>query len=176
DNIRRLRHHPSIALWCGNNEIEFSCFMGEAWDDYKMSWEAYGELFVPILKDIPGLMADLEAAGSDFDEEVAQSQDDPASFSPASLKSLLAKARTSAEVRRTLEKYNWDGRFWDVYYTIYVGVYVSMMDQALVQYPSPELKALVDPFRTSIHKDDHALVLRNLPRLLEVFEALDAED
>ncbi|HOX13217.1 MAG TPA: hypothetical protein P5313_09095 [Spirochaetia bacterium] len=129
-----------------------------------------------FIKDIPGLMADLEAAGSDFDEEVAQSQDDPASFSPASLKSLLAKARTSAEVRRTLEKYNWDGRFWDVYYTIYVGVYVSMMDQALVQYPSPELKALVDPFRTSIHKDDHALVLRNLPRLLEVFEALDAED
>ena len=21
DNVRRLRHHPSIALWCGNNEI-----------------------------------------------------------------------------------------------------------------------------------------------------------
>jgi hypothetical protein len=129
-----------------------------------------------FIKDMPGLMADLEAAGSDFDEEVAESQDDPASFTPASLKSLLAGARASAEVRRVLEKYSWDGRFWDVYYTIYVGVYVSMLDQALVQYPSPELKALVEPFRTSIHKDDHALVLRNLPRLLEVFEALDQED
>ncbi len=129
-----------------------------------------------FIKDIPGMMEDLEALGSDFDQEVAESQDDPVTFTPATLRSLLAKARASGEVRRVLEKYTWDGRFWDVYYTIYVGVYVSTMDQALVQYPSPELKALVEPFRASIHKDDHTLVLRNLPRLLEVFEALGEED
>ena len=23
DNVRRLRHHPCIALWCGNNELEW---------------------------------------------------------------------------------------------------------------------------------------------------------
>lgn len=129
-----------------------------------------------FIKDAPGLMADLEAVGSDFDEEVAESQDDPTSFTPGTIKSVLAAARASAEVRNVLEKYNWDGRFWDVYFTIYVGVYVSMMDQALAQYPSPELKAQVDRFRASIHKDDHTLVLRSLPRLLEVFEALDEED
>lgn len=28
DNVRRLRHHPSLGLWCGNNEIE------SAWDHW----------------------------------------------------------------------------------------------------------------------------------------------
>jgi len=29
DNIRRLRHHASLALWCGNNEMEQFVAMGE---------------------------------------------------------------------------------------------------------------------------------------------------
>ena len=29
DNIRRLRHHPSLALWCGNNEMEQFVAVGE---------------------------------------------------------------------------------------------------------------------------------------------------
>ena len=32
DNIRRLRHHPCIALWCGNNEIEQG-WAGDEWND-----------------------------------------------------------------------------------------------------------------------------------------------
>ncbi|MFP4492861.1 MAG: beta-mannosidase [Puniceicoccaceae bacterium] len=30
ENIRRLRHHPSLALWCGNNELE-------------MAWTSFGK-------------------------------------------------------------------------------------------------------------------------------------
>ncbi|KRG40905.1 beta-mannosidase [Stenotrophomonas pictorum JCM 9942] len=53
DNIRRLRHHPSIVLWCGNNEEE------TAWKDWGHGktlkeadpvfadkvWQGYVELF-----------------------------------------------------------------------------------------------------------------------------------
>lgn len=32
DNVKRLRSHPSIALWCGNNEIEI------AWGNWAWPW------------------------------------------------------------------------------------------------------------------------------------------
>lgn len=43
DNVRRLRDHPSIVLWCGNNEVETAWhhwgwkqnLPAKLWDDYK---------------------------------------------------------------------------------------------------------------------------------------------
>ncbi|WP_216616518.1 beta-mannosidase [Marinifilum caeruleilacunae] len=57
DNIRRLRNHPSIALWCGNNEILV------AWHNWgwkrqareqgeevpAMVWKAYADIFHEVL-------------------------------------------------------------------------------------------------------------------------------
>lgn len=47
DNVKRLRHHPCIAVWCGNNEIE----QGMPSDEWKasMSWEDYERLFDHLL-------------------------------------------------------------------------------------------------------------------------------
>lgn len=59
-NVRRLRNHPSIAVWCGNNEIDsawsqFEENMGWGWKE-KLSadiretlWAAYEEIFHKIL-------------------------------------------------------------------------------------------------------------------------------
>jgi len=50
-NVRRLRHHPSIALWCGNNELEQG-LVGDTWGDGHMSWADYGKLFDVLLPDV----------------------------------------------------------------------------------------------------------------------------
>ena len=49
-NVRRLRHHPCIALWCGNNELEQG-LVGDSWSFQppQMSWEDYGRLFDELL-------------------------------------------------------------------------------------------------------------------------------
>lgn len=53
DNIKRLRNHPSIVLWCGNNEIE------TAWNHWGWRerlpnhiWDDYLKLFVNLLGDV----------------------------------------------------------------------------------------------------------------------------
>ena len=43
DNARRLRHHPSLALWCGNNEIE----MGQLHRNQRQAYETFMDQQLP---------------------------------------------------------------------------------------------------------------------------------
>jgi beta-mannosidase len=48
DNVRRIRHHACLALWCGNNELEQG-LVGDKWNDHQMSWDDYKTMFDGIL-------------------------------------------------------------------------------------------------------------------------------
>ena len=45
DNIKRLRHHASLGLWCGNNEMEWQVDDG-TWTDAGAGCVLYGALRV----------------------------------------------------------------------------------------------------------------------------------
>lgn len=60
DNIKRLRNHPSIALWCGNNEITQAWF-GWGWREQhtkdhpeaaELMWQQYVDLFHTLLPEV----------------------------------------------------------------------------------------------------------------------------
>ncbi|MDX2078959.1 MAG: glycoside hydrolase family 2 protein [bacterium] len=64
DNVRRIRHHACIALWCGNNEVEQG--MSSPLWNYNFSWEDYERLFDVLLADVVAELAPQTAywAGS----------------------------------------------------------------------------------------------------------------
>jgi beta-mannosidase len=57
DNIKRLRNHPCLALWCGNNEI-LAAWEGWGWKKTEEAknpevaakiWQSYSDIFLKIL-------------------------------------------------------------------------------------------------------------------------------
>jgi len=60
DNVKRLRNHPSIAMWCGNNEI-LAAWKGWGWEKAERAkseenadkiWQSYVDIFHKILPEV----------------------------------------------------------------------------------------------------------------------------
>ncbi|HPD02141.1 MAG TPA: glycoside hydrolase family 2 protein, partial [Clostridia bacterium] len=52
DNVRRLRHHACLALWCGNNELEECGFATDDGANGRMTWAEYDRLFNELLPSV----------------------------------------------------------------------------------------------------------------------------
>lgn len=54
DNVKRLRNHPSIVIWVGNNEIETAWQHWGGWKDKNPSfvWEDYQKIFLRLLPEV----------------------------------------------------------------------------------------------------------------------------
>jgi len=51
DNVRRLRHHASLGLWCGNNEMEWHIDIG-VWKYSAAQYSAYFRMYEHIFPEI----------------------------------------------------------------------------------------------------------------------------
>ena len=52
DNVRRLRHHACLAIWCGNNELEECGFATDDGANGRMTWAEYDRLFNGVLPQV----------------------------------------------------------------------------------------------------------------------------
>ncbi len=52
DNIKRIRHHASLGLWCGNNEMEMFVLQGEGWVNKPSQKSDYVKMYEYILPKI----------------------------------------------------------------------------------------------------------------------------
>ncbi len=52
DNVRRIRHHACIALWCGNNELEQCAHVTDDGRNGSMTWEENAILFDELIPQV----------------------------------------------------------------------------------------------------------------------------
>jgi beta-mannosidase len=83
DNIKRLRNHPSIAMWCGNNEI-LAAWFGWGWKTQEEAkskenadkiWKSYTDIFLKVL---PEAVAANDPARSYWDSSPSSGPGIPA--------------------------------------------------------------------------------------------------
>ncbi len=54
DNIKRLRHHASLGLWCGNNEMEMFVEEGHHWVTKKTEVRDYTLMYEQLIPEVLG--------------------------------------------------------------------------------------------------------------------------
>lgn len=118
-----------------------------------------------FIRDWPRILAELEALGADFEEEMG---DDPS----AAL-GLAAALKADGKVKAVLGKYGWKEGFWDTWAAILAGVGLAEVEKGFKEAGMampPEYAAILD---ASVHPEDRVLIRKNLERLEKLLEETD---
>ncbi|HOX91622.1 MAG TPA: hypothetical protein PLC54_01785 [Spirochaetales bacterium] len=127
-----------------------------------------------FLKDLPGIMADLQNLDDDVIEDLDMGgEEEDETFNPATIKSEMKKAFEQPEIRKVLAKYGWGDNFADVYFAVLFGYTCVMYEGFYAMYPSPETKSYIDQLKALVHQDDIAMVKANEER---ISQAVDMDD
>lgn len=83
DNIKRIRHHASLGLWCGNNEMEMFVLQGDGWVNRPSQKSDYVKMYEYLL---PKILKEYDpntfywpaspSSGGAFDEPNAENRGD----------------------------------------------------------------------------------------------------
>lgn len=69
-NVERLQHHPSLALWCGNNECEWLWYQKKDKDISKLpGYQIYHNLIPDLLKEVDPMRPYWPSSPSGNDED-----------------------------------------------------------------------------------------------------------
>jgi len=69
-NVERLQHHPSIAMWCGNNECEWLWYQNKDKDISKLpGFQIYHNLIPNLLKEVDPMRPYWPSSPFGFDED-----------------------------------------------------------------------------------------------------------
>ena len=69
-NVERLQHHPSIAMWCGNNECEWQWYSNREDDISKLpGYNIYHQIIPSLLKNIDPLRPYWPSSPFGYDED-----------------------------------------------------------------------------------------------------------
>ncbi|MFS0723356.1 beta-mannosidase [Paenibacillus sp. 1P07SE] len=124
ENVKRLRNHPSIALWCGNNEID------TAWSHYKDESAGWGWKKAFTLEQRERIWADYEAIFHEILADAVAEHADGIDYWPSSPMCDLTRDEHQHGTSTTTVG---DIHYWGVWhnsepfdnYNIYVGRFMS---------------------------------------------------
>jgi beta-mannosidase len=149
--VLRLRHHPSIAVWCGNNESEYNMAGGQNWlkNFPTTSWADFDEIFYETIPQT--------AASVDPDRPYFPSSP----YHPLDREQKYPDWETSSGTVHTYEVWSGEKRF-DAFSEM--GKYRFVSEFGYQSLPHPEtvraFTAQEDRFFPSVIIDQHNLVGR----------------